>query len=132
MKDTIMDPLRKKEVAATAEEQVRQWFISLLLSAGVPRHRMMSEVEMKYGGKSLRADLVIYGKDGGVLAIAECKKAEVQISGKTAAQALLYYSVLGAEWIFLTNGKSTYVYKKEGGSFKTVQHFPEWKEMEGQ
>ena len=41
--NTIWDPLRKKNVAATPEEQVRQWFIVQLRDVfGVPMHMMMS------------------------------------------------------------------------------------------
>ena len=40
--DKLFDPLRRKEVAATAEERVRQWFIEQLrTAAGVPLHQMM-------------------------------------------------------------------------------------------
>ena len=61
---TFFDPLRKKEVAATPEEKVRQWFIGVLRDeAGVPVHMMMSEVPLAYGQKPLRADIVIYRRD---------------------------------------------------------------------
>ena len=40
----IWDPLRKKEVALTPEERVRQWCIGVLNNSfGVPLHMMMSE-----------------------------------------------------------------------------------------
>ena len=42
---TIWDPLRRKEVALTPEERVRQWFINILKSyMQVPLHMMRSEV----------------------------------------------------------------------------------------
>ena len=48
--DKLYDPLRRKEVAATPEEQVRQWFIGVLRdSCGVPAHLMMSEAGLKLG-----------------------------------------------------------------------------------
>ena len=55
---TIWDPLRRKEVAATPEEQVRQWFIAAVLrdTVKVPMHMMMSEVGFRYGNKQYRAD----------------------------------------------------------------------------
>lgn len=130
MREQVWDPLRKKQVAATPEEQVRQWFISTLIQAGVPQHRMMSEVQMAFGDKALRADILIYGRDGAPLAIVECKEPEVEISAKTAQQALLYYAVLKADFIFLTNGKKTYIYKRMGESFSAMDHFPDLAEME--
>jgi type I site-specific restriction endonuclease len=129
--DKYYDPLRRKWVAATPEEKVRQWFIGVLRdSAGVPEGLMMSEVQMAFGDKALRADILIYGKDGSPLAIVECKEPEVEISAKTAQQALLYYAVLKADFIFLTNGKKTYIYKRKGESFDAMDHFPDLAEME--
>ena len=47
--DKYYDPLRRKWVAATPEERVRQWFIGQLSGAGqVPTWLMMSEVSMKF------------------------------------------------------------------------------------
>ena len=47
---TIWDPLRKKDVAHTPEEDVRQWFIvQLQRLMGVPGHMMMSEVCFSLG-----------------------------------------------------------------------------------
>ena len=52
------DPLRKKMVALTPEEKVRQWFIGVLRDqVQVPSYMMMSEVAMKFGQKDVRADL---------------------------------------------------------------------------
>jgi len=127
---TYWDPLRRKEVAATPEERVRQWFISVLSeSCAVPKHMMMSEVQMKFGKKIWRADILIYGRDGKPLAVVECKKPEVKIDGSVAEQALRYNSVLGVRFIFLTNGKNTYIYRLEGAEFKQLDKLPSWDEM---
>ena len=60
-KDTVWDPLRRKEVALTPEEEVRQWFIGDVLhdGMGVPLHMMMSEVSLSFGDKAWRADIVV-------------------------------------------------------------------------
>ena len=47
----VWDPLRRKEVALTPEERVRQWFIAVLRNeCGVPAYEMMSEATLSYGG----------------------------------------------------------------------------------
>ena len=57
----IWDPLRRKMVALTPEEQVRQWFIGVLRdSFGVPEHMMGSEVAFEFGHKQYRADIVLF------------------------------------------------------------------------
>ena len=44
---TVWDPLRKKEVALTPEERVRQWFIAFLMKeCDVPISLMNSEVAL--------------------------------------------------------------------------------------
>lgn len=128
--DKYYDPLRRKWVAATPEERVRQWFIGLLSDKGmVPSHLMMSEVPMKYGQKNWRADIVVYSSDGSPLAIVECKRPDVPISGAVAEQALRYTAVQDVKYIFLTNGKDTYIYKRDCGCFEPVNTFPTYQQM---
>jgi len=125
----MWDPLRKKEVAPTPEESVRQWFIGQLAEAGVPMGLMMSEVSMKFGIKPYRADILVYDREGKPLAIVECKREDVVISRETAQQALHYHAVLGARWIFLTNGSSTYIFKRQGKRFVPCPAMPSYNEM---
>lgn len=127
------DPLRRKWVASTPEERVRQWFIGQLSGkAMVPSWLMMSEVPMKYGQKSWRADIVIYNGDGKPLAIVECKRPDVTIDGTVAEQALRYSAVQNVKYIFLTNGKDTYIFERKDSGFEPMQHFPDYTEMSKQ
>ena len=124
------DPVRRKWVAATPEEKVRQWFISVLAeSAGVPAWMMMSEVPMKFGQKSWRADIVIYSGDGEPLAIVECKRPGVQVGASVAEQALRYSTVQQVRFIFLTNGKDTYAYERKDNGFEPMAKIPTYQEM---
>lgn len=128
--EELYDPLRKKNVSATAEERVRQWFIRQLLeSARVPAHLMMSETGFKFGDKQYRTDILVYDRDGQPLAIVECKRPEVAISALTAQQALRYDAVLSVRFIMLTNGTVTYVFRREGAEFRRFDHFPTYEEM---
>ena len=127
---TYWDPLRRKEVAATPEEGVRQWFISVLAEGcSVPKHLMMSEVPLEFGRKKWRADILVYGSDGKPLAVVECKRPGVSIDASVAEQALRYNAVLGVRFIILTNGKNTYIYKSGQDAFTQMDHLPDWQEM---
>ena len=129
-RSTYSDPLRRREVAATPEEKVRQWFIGVLASvSGVPGHQMMSEVPLHYGSKTWRADIVVYGPGGRPVALAECKRPDVTLNAGTAQQALRYSSLLPVKFIFLTNGNSTYVYERRDGSFSPRTDIPSYAEM---
>ena len=80
---TVFDPLRRKEVALTPEEQVRQWCIGVLSGdLGVPLHMMMSEVGMKLGGKQFRADILVYDRHARPLVVVECKRPEVELGSE--------------------------------------------------
>ncbi|MCR4824964.1 MAG: type I restriction enzyme HsdR N-terminal domain-containing protein [Bacteroidales bacterium] len=126
----IWDPLRKKEVAATPEERVRQWFIIQLREAfGVPEHMMMSEVGFTFGRKAYRADIVVSGRDGVPLAVVECKRPEVELTPAVLEQAMRYNSVLGVRFLMVTNGKKTYLYRLEGERFIPFDHVPSYEEM---
>lgn len=128
--ETVWDPLRRKEVAATPEERVRQWFIVQLRETfGVPQHMMMSEVGFKFGAKAYRADILVYGRDGAPLLVAECKRPETALSPAVLEQAMRYNSVLSVRFLAVTNGKMTYLYRLEGGMFVPCERVPAYEEM---
>ena len=82
--EEIFDPLRKKRVALTPEEEVRQHFIRYLNEKrGWPLHMMGSETEISLGGVKLRCDIVCYGKDLSPKMIVECKRPSVKITART-------------------------------------------------
>ena len=131
-KTTIWDPLRRKEVALTPEEQVRQWFIGVLRDVlKVPMHLMNSEVELHYGtvGKTYRADIVVFDHDAKPLAIVECKRPDVKLTRSVIEQALRYDMVLGARWYFITNGTETRIAARDGDSLRFVAKAPTFMEM---
>lgn len=129
-RQTIWDPLRKKEVALTPEERVRQWFIGVLSqSVGVPMHLMMSEVGFKLGGKQFRADILVYDRKAQPLAVVECKRPEVDLSAEVLDQAIRYNMVLNVKYIMITNGTATYIAGKEGERFVFLNKVPSYNEM---
>ena len=128
--ELIWDPLRRKEVAATPEERVRQWFIIQLRDTfGVPEHMMNSEVGFKFGAKSWRADILVYDRAGKPLAVVECKRPDVALDAHVIEQAMRYNSVLGVRYLFVTNGHLTYLYTLEGDTFVPLDRIPAFEEM---
>ena len=130
MEDKIWDPLRKKHVARTPEEEVRQWFISVMISGmKIPSHMMMSEVPIRFGDKDYRADIVAYGRDASPLMIVECKQPSVAIDQKVLDQAIRYNNVLNVKYIAITNGVKTFIFTKVGEKFEFMEKAPLWDEM---
>lgn len=130
----IWDPLRRKMVALTPEERVRQWFIGLLRDTiGVPQPLMSSEVGLKYGAgflkKEYRADILVYDRTLQPLMVVECKRPDVKLTEETALQALRYDNVLSVRYLALTNGETTYIFHREADRFILMDHAPCYEEM---
>jgi len=115
----VWDPLRRRNVTATPEEEVRQWFIGRLRDVfKVPLPLMNSEVGFTFGAKKYRADILVYDRQGQPLAVVECKRPDVRIDSEVAVQAMRYNAVLSVKMIILTNGNNTYVFRRNGGVFE--------------
>lgn len=131
-KQKIWDPLRRRMVSLTPEERVRQWLIGVLMDpAGVPRHQMMSEVELHFGSsdKVWRADVLVYAHGGAPLAVAECKRPDVPLTPAVLEQALRYNCVLDVRCILITNGVETRVFVRKEEGWTGLDHFPDYEEM---
>lgn len=127
---TIWDPLRKKEVTLTPEEEVRQWCIGVLSrSMCVPMHMMMSEAGFKLGGKSFRADILVYDRKAQPLMVVECKRPEVALTQEVLDQAIRYNMALNVKYILITNGTRTYICRKDDAGFVFIDKVPVYDEM---
>src|SRR5579862_8846434 len=77
----IFDPVRKRFVALTPEEWVRQHVIAYLHSGkGYPLSLLMIEKEFTYNNLSKRADIVACNNMGKPIIMVECKSTDVEIS----------------------------------------------------
>lgn len=131
---TVFDPLRRKEVALTPEEEVRQWCIKVMSeNLGVPLHMMMSEAGFKLGGKQFRADILVYDRQAHPLAVVECKRPEVEMSTEVLDQAIRYNMVLNVRFMIITNGRQTFACRRveEDGNVRYVfiEKVPSYEEM---
>lgn len=124
-KDKLFDPLRKKWVVLTPEEWVRQNFIQVLIQVQqYPATLIALEKEMRFGELKKRFDILVYSKDHQPWLMVECKAMDVDLSEKTLQQILTYHAGLPVNWIFITNGVSTYGWQKQNGRFITASALP--------
>lgn len=102
----VLDPVRRRWVALTPEEGVRQWVIGLLHEHyGYPLELMQVEGAITVNGMTRRCDIVVYDTTGTPQMIVECKKPEVTITQKVCDQACRYNTVLKVPYLLLTNGR---------------------------
>ena len=105
----VFDPVRRRWVALTPEEWVRQGTIHRLhTELGYPLEVMQVEGAISLNGMTRRCDIVVY-RDGCPWMIVECKKNEVPITQKVCDQACRYNTVLHVPYLVLTNGRQQVV-----------------------
>jgi predicted type IV restriction endonuclease len=108
----IFDVLRRRYVALTPEEWVRQHFVHYLIEhKGYPATMLANEVQLQVGDKQLRADTVLYNKDLKPRMIIEYKAPSVAVTQKVFNQVLDYNLLLRADYLVVTNGLSHYICK---------------------
>ena len=108
-KPKVFDILRSKYVALTPEEWVRQHFVNYLIQhKQYPAAYLANEVNLKIGGKVLRADTVLYDQQLRPLMIIEYKAPHIAISQKIFNQLFAYNFQLHATYLVVSNGLQHY------------------------
>ena len=135
----IFCPFRRKYVAATPEEHVRQTFLHALVEQfGYPQSLIGVEVPIAVGaGVDKRCDAVVYSRSLQPLMLIEFKAPEVAITQTTLDQAAVYNTTVHAPYLILANGKQTVVariYKQSADGEQTEQiqflnHIPSWNQL---
>jgi hypothetical protein len=124
-KPQVFDVLRKKFVALTPEEWVRQHTVHFLISLGYPATLMAIETGVKFNQLSKRTDLLVYSHAAQPFLLVECKAPSVAISDATLRQAGVYNSVLKAHYLLITNGITHFCLKQNAdGSYETRTQIP--------
>ncbi|MBR5957955.1 MAG: type I restriction enzyme HsdR N-terminal domain-containing protein [Salinivirgaceae bacterium] len=100
----VFDPLRRKYVALTPEEWVRQNIIRHLLALGFPQGLISVEQPITYNGLQKRCDIVVYNRQAQPRMIVECKAPQVSITQKVFDQIAVYNLQLNVEYLLVTNG----------------------------
>jgi hypothetical protein len=109
----IFDQVRKKWLALTPEEWVRQHFVNYLISEKkIPASLISIEKELQLNDLRKRYDVVVFDHALKPWLIVECKAPYIPLSGSVVEQALRYNMVIGAEFLMLTNGVADLVFNR--------------------
>ncbi|MBW8889320.1 MAG: type I restriction enzyme HsdR N-terminal domain-containing protein [Fibrobacteres bacterium] len=126
----LFDPIRKRRVAATPEERVRQAVIRYLVdTVGVPANLIGVEFSLANlePGNFHRVDVVAWRPGEGQLApwlLVECKEPGCRIDDDVAWQAAGYLKRIPCRYVMLTNGKVTRVLEREGEGYVITAGLP--------
>ncbi|MDR3287529.1 MAG: type I restriction enzyme HsdR N-terminal domain-containing protein [Prevotellaceae bacterium] len=125
----VFDCVRKKYVALTPEELVRQNTILYLVNTKkYPVNLMRVEIGMKLNNMQKRCDILIYNRNLTPLLMVECKAATVKISQDSFNQLSRYNLIFKVPYLVATNSIDTYCCKIdfENQSYKFLNEIPEF------
>lgn len=104
-KKEVFDPIRKKWLLLTPEEEVRQLFILFLLNIkNIPASHISVERAITVNGLPRRYDIVVYNNEKKPQMVVECKAPDIAITQSVLEQAGRYNKTLHAPFIGVTNG----------------------------
>lgn len=129
---SILDPLRRKFVALTPEEWVRQHFVNFLLrEKGYPAALIANEIQVDLNKLKKRCDSVVYDRDLSPLMIIEYKAPDVDITQQVFDQIVRYNIVLKVKYLIVSNGLNHYCcimdYDKQ--SFNYLSNIPDYTDL---
>ncbi|MBQ7509793.1 MAG: type I restriction enzyme HsdR N-terminal domain-containing protein [Prevotella sp.] len=128
-KRQIFDVLRRRYVALTPEEWVRQHFVHFLVGhKGYPKGLLANEVELRVGEKKLRCDTVLYNKVLQPQMIIEYKAPDVAITQRVFDQISVYNHLLHVDFLVVSNGLQHYCCRMdyEHQTYQFLRDIPEY------
>ena len=128
----VLDPLRRKYVALTPEEWVRQHFVHYLIGhKGYPQTLMANEIQLAIGNKKLRCDSVLYDRSLKPRMIIEYKAPTVNITQKVFDQITVYNMLLHVDYLVVSNGIKHYCCQMDYDNQKYLflEDIPDYQEI---
>ena len=125
----IFDRIRRKNVALTPEEWVRQHFVNYLTAEkNYPKERIANEVTVTLNGMSRRCDTVVYNQFLEPIAIVEFKAPTVPITQDVFEQIARYNICLRVGILIVTNGMEHYCCRidYENATCSFLKEIPEY------
>jgi type I site-specific restriction endonuclease len=132
-KKLIFDNFRRRWVALTPEEWVRQNFVRYLTEEKhFPASLVAIERSLKINHRDFRTDIVLFSKTGNPLVVVECKAPEVKISQLVFDQIARYNLDLRVSYLIVTNGLSHYCcrFDQQQLSYTFLAEIPDYNKVE--
>lgn len=128
----IFDAIRKKFVALTPEEWVRQHFVRFLVEdKQYPASLMAIETGLKINQNQFRADLLVHNRKGEPLVLVEFKAPTVKVTQQTFDQITRYNMTFRVPYLIVSNGMEHYccAVDLENQSYAFLKEIPEFGEL---
>lgn len=106
--EQLFDPLRKKWLAVTEEEKVRQFMVHFLINElNISSSHISLERQITVNGLTKRYDIVVFNKETKPWIVIECKAPQIALTQEVLTQVGVYNLTLNAEIIGVTNGSES-------------------------
>ena len=131
-KSQVFDILRRKYVALTPEEWVRQQFVHFLIGQkGYPAECIGNEVSITLNGTKKRCDTVVYGGNAQPTMIVEYKSPQIEINQQVFEQVSRYNIKLRVKWLIVSNGLQHYCCQIDykSGTYQFVEDIPAYNDI---
>ena len=128
-KPEIFDFLRRRFVALTPEEWVRQHFTHWLVEhKGYPKGLLGNEIALRCGEKTLRCDSILYDKEARPQMIIEYKAPTVPVTQRVFDQVSAYNLLLRVDYLVVSNGLQHYCCRMdyEHRTYRFLEDIPEY------
>ena len=130
--EEIFDIIRKKYVAFTDEEWVRQHCIAYLIhEKRCPAALMSVEKGLIVNGLKKRADIVVFAKNAQPKLIVECKAPHILITNDVFDQIARYNMSLKVNYLMVTNGLKHYccIINHQQATYHFLEEVPDYEQL---
>ena len=125
----IWDALRRRYVALTPEEWVRQHFLHFLIHyKNYPAALLGNEITLQLHGMKRRCDTVLYDRTTAPRMILEYKAPHIAINQKVFDQVSRYNLVLQVDYLVVSNGLEHYCCRMDytNQSYSFLKEIPDY------
>ncbi|MEN9497244.1 MAG: hypothetical protein RL750_143 [Bacteroidota bacterium] len=124
-REEIFDPCRRKWVALTPEEWVRQRLVQQFIEViQVPSGWISIEKEIEVNGLRKRYDLLIYNSAGDPWLMAECKAPELAVGSTVMEQLLRYHISMPVPYLLISNATETRCWQRVSDELIELSSWP--------
>ncbi|MCS6818777.1 MAG: type I restriction enzyme HsdR N-terminal domain-containing protein [Chitinophagales bacterium] len=124
--EKIFDFIRKKYVALTPEEWVRQHVLHyLVFCKNYPKSRMAIEYTIEINKLTKRCDVLAYDRNDKPFLLVECKAENSTINEKVLDQIISYNIGLNVRYLWISNGRYNFCFDTAQGC-KLLNEIPDY------
>lgn len=127
-REEIFDPCRRKWVALTPEEWVRQRLLQQFIDVlKIPASWIGVEKEIEVNGLRKRYDILVHDDDNNPWAMVECKAPDIPMGLSVWEQLLRYHIRISVPFLIISNGEETHAWEKTSSGLQEMSDWPRFR-----